>query len=411
MKIAQKKNATSQQPEDLATEQPVQRQGASLMPPAFQMQASPMQMKQEGAEEESPTQLKAMNPAPAHDTGCGCAQCKADAAKAPAAQPASLQAEGKAPIQRKGVVQMKPGYLVSHNFMGLSVEVNPVMAQRLTDVQADLQAQYDALDPTTRPATLRAWAGLSSIKGWRSSSSKHGSGSAVDCNYDNQPYIPTRTGTTYGGEEGSATAATRALRQPATEVYDRAVNFMRMNPYDDETANVSARGNGESTADVYDRFKYVSDALAGYFSLVFQTNYSAVTRVPVADPEAATDDELLAAIPTSERKDEATGIAAIQAIMDDVFWLGTTTNSAREQYFRILRDYEIVRKPLQRGNPSTNPGNTRNPANGFLHMERHFVVAMADAGRLRWGICDFGATSSGDVHHFDLGTHAGYAPE
>lgn len=348
-----------------------------------------------------------------HDKGCGCCQCKLDVAEAETKAKNSPEASG--PIQRKAVVQMKPAYLVRHTFLGHSVEVNPVMAARLTDVQNDLQTQYDALDPATRPATLREWVGLTSIKGWRSSSSKHGSGSAVDCNYDNQPYIPTRTGTpghySYGGEEGSATAATRALRQPATEVYDRAVNFMRTNPYDDETANVGARATGESTGDAYDRFKYTSDALAGYFGLAFYTNYNAVTRVPIADPSAASEADLLTTIPTTERKDEATATAAIQAVMDDPFYLGTTTLSAREMYFQILRDYEIVRKPLQRGNPSTSPGNTRNPANGFLHMTRHFVVTMADAGNLRWGACDFGAGASGDVHHFDLGNHAGYTPE
>jgi len=83
----------------------------------------------------------------------------------------------------------------------------------------------------------------------------------------------------------------------------------------------------------------------------------------------------------------------------------------KKKYYRILRDYEIIRKPLQYGYPATRPSSTRNPARGFLHMEKRFVVAMLDAGQFRWGICGFGEGASGDTHHFDLGSHGGYTPE
>ncbi len=92
--------------------------------------------------------------------------------------------------------------------------------------------------------------------------------------------------------------------------------------------------------------------------------------------------------------------------MGDAAWQATHPNyplTAREQFFRILRDYEIVRKPMQYGNPSVRPARTRNPARGFLHLPEHFVVAMMDVGRLRWGACEFSERSNGDVHHFDLG--------
>jgi hypothetical protein len=39
----------------------------------------------------------------------------------------------------------------------------------------------------------------------------------------------------------------------------------------------------------------------------------------------------------------------------------------------MLRDYELVRVPMQRGEPSASPKGTRNPARGFLHMRREFV--------------------------------------
>ena len=68
------------------------------------------------------------------------------------------------------------------------------------------------------------------------------------------------------------------------------------------------------------------------------------------------------------------------------------------------RDLDPEHAITQVGPDSDNrPSLTRNPANGFLSWRREFVVAMGDAGRLRWGAADFGARSSGDSHHFHLG--------
>ena len=385
----------------------VQMMGQSFAPPAFQVSANPpaqMKKAEESEEQEQEaTQLMAAPGGPVDSGACGCESCVQ-----------AKMAPGTEAVQMKVIQRAGPDYLVSQSFLGHSPQVNPVLAARLRLVEAELQRQYDALPAEGKPASLRAYSGLSSIRGWRSSTSKHGSGSAVDCNYDNQPYIPTRTGNTYGGEEGGASDETRALRRPAVEVYDRAMNFMRLAESDPTTADVSNRGTNETTTSAYRRFRATSDNLATYIGLAFHTNYNTVSRRPAIDIEGMSDDQLLAAIPTTERKDEDTGIAEIQACMDDPAWQAMHPNwpmTARQQYFRILRDYEIVRKPMQRGNPSTRPTNTRNPALGFLHMPEHFVVAMHDVGNLRWGACDFGAGSNGDVHHFDLGSHGGYQPE
>lgn len=111
--------------------------------------------------------------------------------------------------------------------MGRTAEVNRTMRTRLQAVEANLQAQYDALPTSTRPPTLAEYAGFTSIRGWRPNSggSYHASGSAVDVNYRNQPYIATRSddagNPVFGGEAGGPSA----LRRPAVEVYDRAVRF------------------------------------------------------------------------------------------------------------------------------------------------------------------------------------------
>ena len=339
-----------------------------------------------------------------HESGCSC--------------PACAQERGVMQLKsgKGGVIQfVRPSYIVSHNFLGVNIPVSrgvhPTMRDRLILVETHLQSQYDALPAASRPTTLREYAGLDTIKGWRETTSKHGTGEAVDVNYDPQPYIATRTTeggtTTYGGEQSGATAETRAFRRPAVEVYDRAVSFMQTNPYDSDVAEVGNRQEGESATAAYRRFRAVSNALETYLALAFQTSHERVNRVPVNAPETIPEADLLAAIPTSERKDETTAVADIQALMDDVFWQVLHPGyplSAREQYIRILRDYEIVRRPMQYGSPSVSPASTRNPARGFLHLPEHFVVAMMDIGRLRWGACEFSARSNGDVHHFDLGT-------
>jgi hypothetical protein len=280
---------------------------------------------------------------------------------------------------------------------------------------------YDALGPNHpdrvefggAQKTLGQWSGVTSIRGWRpgSSTSKHASGSAVDINYDLQPYIATRTQvgdtTVLGGE--AAGAHLQAQRRAATDVYDRAVRFVFGGP----GADVSARRQGESTAAVYRRFQQTSRALSYYFRHAFLEEPTVVRRQPVADIEGASDADLLAAIPLTERRAEGEAIEMLTHYMDADFrrnhpdW----TLTPRETYFRMLRDYEHVRIPMQRGDPAARPTNTRNPTRGFLHLKQEVVEALVDVGHLRWGAADLGHGSSGDVHHFDLGNHGGVVPD
>jgi hypothetical protein len=327
------------------------------------------------------------------------------------------------------VVQRKPSQVTAYSFMGLGVGggLNPTMKGRLDDVATELRARFTAVQgqAPADDAELRQWAGLDTIQGWRqqnSNGSFHCSGSAVDVNYRNQPYIVTRTGTTLGGE--AAGASLTAERQATVEVYDRAVLFV----YGDAQADVSARRQAtdttarETTSEVYQRFHRVSDALRIYLGLAFLTAPDRVNRQPIANIATATEAQLLAGIPTTERLDETAGIEAVRQYIlnhefrhdapDDTYhWSWEDSFLAREYYFQMLRDYEFVRVPMVVGNPAARPAVTRNPARGFLHMTEEFVVAMADTGRLRWGIADLGAAESGDTHHFDLGNHGGVTPD
>jgi hypothetical protein len=332
------------------------------------------------------------------------------------------------------VLMRRPTELIDNfNFLGNVVRggLNERLRDRLLLVEQHLREQHAALGPNHLLRTdfdgndepFPAWAGIHSVRSWRANSgtSFHASGSAVDVNYDLQPYIATRTAvqertrsgtrerTVYGGE--AAGSHLQAQRIAATEVYDRAVQFTR-GPA--ETANVSARAPGESTAAVYGRLLTVDAALFRYFSHAFRYEPTAVTRRPIADIEGATEGDLLATIPETERLPEADAISRLTGYMDNDEFRSSHPgwpSTPRQQYFRILRDYEHVRIPMVRGNPEERPANTRNPTRGFLDMRPWFVEAMVDVGGLRWGAADFGAQESGDVHHFDLGNHGGVAPD
>jgi hypothetical protein len=249
-----------------------------------------------------------------------------------------------------------------------------------------------------------------------------------------QPYIATRTTewlsfprigvlpyTRYGGEAPVGNAAQRRTRaaemeverKAATDVYDRAVAFTETTgaTTDVRTRRPADAGAGtprEATADVYRRFKQVSDALVAYFDFAILPGPTAVRRAPIADIDAATDADLLSAIPETERRPEAIGIALLETHMQNQPFVArhpSWPRTPRQQYFQILKDYEHVRIPMARRDPVAAPANTRNPARGFLHMPPWLVEALVDAGRLRWGIADFGEGASGDTHHFDLGHH------
>jgi len=345
-------------------------------------------------------------------------------------------------------VQLKPNQVTAHSFLGLNIGggVNPTLASRLDNVAAQLNRDYQSVHgaPATNDTVVRNWAGINNMSGWRQRStpsrSKHCSGSAVDVNYTNQPYIVTRSEVNgrevLGGERAGRRLTSQ--RQATVDVFDRAKEFVfgRINinipifmPFSlifipislPNRADVSERRTGESTGEVFDRFKETSNALGTYLGLAFYTAPDTVRRQPINNIETASEADLLREIPTTERKTEAAGIADIQAYIrahlttagtGPTFHFSTgDVSRARDFYFRMLRDYEHVRIPMVRGNPVARPGNTRNPARGFLDMSREFVVAMADVGRLRWGISDLGSAESGDTHHFDLGNHGGVTPD
>ena len=352
--------------------------------------------------------------------------------------PRSFAVQKAGPVSRYGssqaCIQRTPSYIVAATFLGNNVGggVNPVMRDRLQDAEAAIEAAFNALPAaqqvdfsTGQPTTSYIdWAGITSVGGWRSSTtSRHGSGSAVDLNYNTNPYIATGTVTSPGGEEGpGAVAGIDDARSRAIEVYQRAFNFMVNDGFGDlpnmPQSDVRARQPGESTGTMHDRFRQTSDALRDYLQFGFMAGSpvggNRVNRAPIPNVETVTEAVLLAQIPLTERRDQASAVAELDRFMNgprdsgiiefDPWWPLTPA----EQYIRILRDYELVRVPMEFGAVSTSPGSTRNPANGFLDIRREVAIALTDQG-LAWLAGDIGL-HSGDIMHFDIRNHAGYTP-
>jgi hypothetical protein len=311
-----------------------------------------------------------------------------------------------------------PSYVKPFTFLEVACGkgVNPVMAERLSQAEAAIRATYDALpeedrvDPATGlgGASFRQWCAIKEPhRAWRPGRSHHSAGAAVDVNYTTNPYIATRSGDVYGGE--AAGHQLTGVREAAVAVYDRAVEFT---DGPGATADVAARRPGESTQSVWNRFSTVSAALAGYLSLAFHTERTTISRAPIPDVENA-DTATLDQIPSTELRAPDEALTLITDLTSSDFWLESHPDGAPDPwdlYYRILRDYELVRIPMVIGNPSFSPALTRNPARGFLDIRPEIVVALCDVG-MRWGASDFDSgRSNGDIQHFDLADNGGYPP-
>jgi hypothetical protein len=318
-----------------------------------------------------------------------------------------------------------PSFLIATTFLGqpcgtgISQGVNPEMQTRLQAADDSVRTIFDTLAPADR---IDPWTGLGNASFsqwcgtarphvcWRPGAGRHSAGSAIDINPAENPYIVTRNGVVPGGEPGGEDLV--GMRNRALGVYDRAMQFMIPSV---AMADVSARQPNESTPSVWIRFKAVSDALEYYLSFAVSAELPEVFRVAMENADDVADDELLAAIPETERLPLDEALAQLEAHLYSREFQASHPEwsaSPREQYLRILRDYEHARIPMVIGNPSRTPERTLNPARGFLRLRCEIVTALCDQG-LRWGACDFdllaeGSSENGAMMHFDLVDDGGY---
>ena len=241
--------------------------------------------------------------------------------------------------------------LITTRFLGVGIGggVAPAMRDALGRVEDALRDEYARVQLSAPDGvTWGPWHGVHAIGGYRERGGHHSEGIAIDLDYARNGYAPTRTGATLGGE--AAGAKLPGVRAAFMSACDRACLAAYGRP-----ADLSARGKGESTGAVWDRWKRVSDAIVGYLSpwYVSDAGQPGLLVERVAPPQ-------------------------------------------------VVADFVALRTPLVIGAPSLAPRIARNPARGLMSLRRPVVVALCDVGGLRWGACDFGRLESGDLMHFDL---------
>jgi hypothetical protein len=241
--------------------------------------------------------------------------------------------------------------LIATRFLGVGIGggVAPVLRDALGRVEDALRDEYARAQLTAPDGlTWGPWHGVHAIGGYRERGGHHSEGIAIDLDYARNGYSPTRTGSTLGGE--AAGAKLPGVRAAFMAAADRACLAAYGRP-----ADLSARGKGESTGAVWDRWKRVSDAVVAYLS-------------PWYVSDAGQPGPLVGRVVPPQ----------------------------------VALDYVALRTPLVIGAPSLAPKIARNPARGLMSLRRPVVVALCDVGGLRWGACDFGRLESGDIMHFDL---------
>lgn len=286
-------------------------------------------------------------------------------------------------------------------FLGRPIAVTPEMSTALTTAQDSLQTVFDNLpdDEKIDFFSSQATDSLASWCGIRENHGGHGDHIAIDINVSTDPYIATRTGDVLGGEGGPGQLPDIRLR--AVQACDRATELFQ-GP--DALADLAGRRSGESTASVYERFRAASENLVSYLSFAFNSPLIFINRAPAADIEALSDDDLESQL-SAELKPKAGAVADLDSLLQSAEFQRVNPQfplNAAQLYSRILRDYEHVRIPMEAGNSSPVPPKTRNPLQGFLNFRVDLATALCDVSMMRWGACDFGAGSNGDMMHFDI---------
>jgi hypothetical protein len=294
------------------------------------------------------------------------------------------------------------------------------------------------------------------LKDINSSGSRHASGSAVDMNLAFNPFIAGRTGNTVYGEthETFPDELVRALASlsgdefntfvinknlqvpkgqsrpplpdplrtkirnaklkfwqdkiwgPAIETYDRAMNLFYAEKADVHDVATDPKRFDEISTHV-NRFARVHFALQSYLGFVFQDKrtHKVVDFDSFAD-QFETNVTVGGFHPNAKDLDGQPLNITIATNRDDV---------CKKFYAAIQNDHDALKLVMVNGSCRINADGTvtapssRDPCNGFLNFRPEVVAELAGTQKLRWGCCMFGAgpDGSGDVMHFDLGTHFG----
>jgi len=227
-------------------------------------------------------------------------------------------------------------------------------------------------------SALRVALGLSPLGGptggWnlRTGLDPHGMGTAIDLNYDTNPYV--------GGDQDPNTpaAANTAFRLVAR-------NALRFSG-EPQDRILPAPRSASRGAD-WDQVNRVDQAIETYFSMLSaspRTRGSAETGAVLSTNLTPADTDLVSrnvrAFLTS-RGESATD-------PDVATWVTT-----------IRTDF-AARQNAGTSNWARSRGPVRQDV-GIMNLQRDLVVALCDVAGLRWGASGFSEASNGDIQHFD----------
>jgi len=316
-------------------------------------------------------------------------------------------------------LQRAEGWLVGR----MDVEI----AQRETTGDAVHPEKGAPLAPGNK-SDLRYWLGIRETHyGQRHGDGQafHRTGSAMDVNYHSNPWMATRTRKKLGGESETDVAIAKkngntgrvqelsGLAADAMDVFDRAsawifgrrANLHAAPAHDDKMPRAEREANAVRQ---WARFQEVSDAVARYFAMVYSFDRGAVLEPVMKGPamdEVAGDGRTLPFRSLAALAKHPDALERITAAIPNAPqpW----SKDAAKVLRRMPDDLAAVARVLVRGTASRAPTEVRNPLLGVMDLKKELVQALVGVAGLHWGATDFGAASSGDMMHFDLG----YAPK
>lgn len=318
----------------------------------------------------------------------------------------------------------KDGALITgetHTGAGVCAEMKQVLMAAQKDIFNAYAAEVRGQGETPSEAGFKKWCGVADLVGWQFRGGQHSRGSAIDIEPTFNPYVATKSGDTFGGEQYVEEGLPHTNKK-ITRIRERAfkayTNAWRTRFGGTTEPNVSAfraqkPNENETVAEAYDRFFDAHNTLVAYFDLVYSGKTA--TSLP------ATTTRPLRELGTFQNPQPGTFFGMASLYRGGYLpKLPSNEKELLELHEQVQADYAALRLVMVTGslsNAKDNPGFassglnfelSRDPARGFLRIRKPIAVILREH-LARWGAIDFGPNASGDIMHFDRGSEAAVA--
>jgi hypothetical protein len=311
----------------------------------------------------------------------------------------------------------------THTGAGVCAEFKDILVKAQHDIFKAYAAEVTGLGQVPSESGFASWCNIQDLVGWQFRGGQHRRGSAIDIEPTFNPYVATKTGNTFGGEEykgDSSDPATVILhndpllsglpngaRVRAVEAYGHAWE-LRFGPGKvPDVSGFRTNNPGETLEQAYDRFFDLHTTLITYFDLAFLA--PSKTTLQASDPgqQRSFGDQ---------GQDPASFLSMVNVYRPNFFkFLPTKTAELRALFDKVRTDYDRMRLVMVTGALTKSaPPNagfagsglilpaSRDPRRGFLRIRKQIAVILRQHVK-RWGALDFGAAANGDIMHFDRG--------